>query len=427
MNLEDTLHYLYNRYPVFDRIGGLAYKPGLERVYQLSGFFDNPHQKFKSVHIAGTNGKGSSSHLLASIFMECGYKTGLYTSPHLKQFTERIRINGKEIDGQKVVDFVTTYKDFLEKSNASFFEITTIMAFYFFAEQNVDIAIVETGMGGRLDATNIISPELSLITSISYDHTQYLGHTLQEIAYEKAGIIKHKTPVVISEKEQDTLFTFQNKSDEMDAPLYFADDWVEVLPASSRYDAIKYRIKTETEYHHADCPLQGQYQLKNLKGVICAAHIMAGSWRITKEKISSGIANVLTNTHLKGRWQILKEKPLVICDTAHNVAGIAYCMEQLKKLNAHQLYIIFGFVRDKDISGILKVLPENARYYFSQARIERALQASELQKMCAAENLQGMLIPDVNEALQHALSIASEKDVIFVGGSNFLVAELNEL
>lgn len=428
MNFEETVSFLYARTPVFDRVGASAYKPDLLNIISLLDILDHPENKFKTIHIAGTNGKGSSSHMLASILQTADFKTGLYTSPHLKSFTERIRINGLEVSEEFVVDFVNRIQPHIETIQPSFFEITTAMAFDYFAQQQVDIAVIEVGLGGRLDSTNVITPLISLITNISFDHKDLLGDTLEKIATEKAGIIKKGIPVVISEKQDNIAPVFIRKAKELAAPIFFASPGISAKIEGQRLNIIG---RTAVSYEVHPFPLTGVYQEKNIPGVMKVVELLNKSYpetiNISGDAIIDGLMNVVVNTRLKGRWQTIGEKPLTICDTGHNEAGIELILNQLKREQYKKLFVVFGMVKDKDISGVLKLLPLQATYFFCEAKIPRALPASQLKQQAAIFGLKGEVIPDVNEAIARARNIASKDDMIFVGGSTFVVAELDNL
>lgn len=404
MDYQQTLDYLFSQLPVYQRIGAAAYKIDLNNTVQLCQFLDNPQNKFKSIHVAGTNGKGSTSHMIASVLQEAGYNVGLYTSPHLKDFRERIKINGAMISEEEVISFVENYKTLFEEKQLSFFEWTVGLAFYYFAHQKVDIAIIETGLGGRLDSTNVITPLLSVITNISIDHTQFLGTTIQEIAYEKAGIIKQNVPVIIGETQSEIEEVFIDKAKEKQSPIIFADQ--EVIQ----------------EY---DSDLKGEYQIKNIK--TCVATILTLNqvgWKISEENIKSGLLNSVKNTQLLGRWQILSEKPLIICDTGHNEDGIKEIVKQMGKMSYNTLHFVFGAVNDKSLDKVLSLLPKKAQYYFCQAKIPRAMDVDELIKFAKKFDLVGNRYKSVNYAIEQAKANALPNDLIFVGGSTFVVAEV---
>lgn len=426
---DAAVQFLYDNLPMFQRIGAAALKHDLSNTLKLCAVLGDPQKKFKSIHIAGTNGKGSSSHMLASIFQESGYKTGLYTSPHLKLFTERIRVDGNEISQLFVIDFVNRIKDAIDSIRPSFFEITVAMAFDYFVGNKVDIAIIETGLGGRLDSTNVISPELSLITNIGWDHKEILGDTLEKIASEKAGIIKPGVPVVVSERQEGLDRIFVNTAAMNSSPIVFASDNYAV---AGRFDHGNVELDVvrngEPVINALRLPLQGAYQRKNVAGVLQSVDIMkARSWRISDASLRAGLENVVAKTGLRGRWQILGTDPLKVCDTGHNVDGIRQVVEQIGLQQFRHLHFVLGMVKDKDISAILKLLPKEATYYFCQAKIPRALDAYLLEEECRKNGLNGIAISDVNDAIQMAERQASREDMIFIGGSTFVVAEIENL
>lgn len=399
MTYQETLEYLFVKTPAFQQKGESAYKPGLGNVIELDNYYGNPHKKFKTIHIAGTNGKGSVSHTLAAILQSAGYKVGLYTSPHLKDFSERIRVNGKPISEQYVIDFVREADEIIEKLNPSFFEITTLMAFTYFASEGVDVAVIETGLGGRLDSTNIISPVLSVVTNVSFDHVNLLGDTLEKIANEKAGILKSGIPAVVGEMSLELRPIFTEKTEK----VVFAED---TLGADYEFE------------------LKGYCQEKNKKTILAAAEILKSEFNITEEHIVNGLKNVVELTSLMGRWQKLSTSPLTIADTGHNVAGMQYIVSQIADIKAETKRLVIGMVGDKDITSMLKLLPKDATYYFCNARIPRALPAADLKAKAAEYGLQGSAYASVAEALEAAKHDASENDFIFIGGSNFTVAEI---
>ena len=401
MTYQEVLDWMFIQLPMYQREGKTAFKKDLTNILALSKELDNPEKKFKSIHVGGTNGKGSTSHMLASILQEAGYKVGLYTSPHLKSLTERIRINGDEIPQQKVVDFIVGNTDFLKEHRLSFFEMTVGMALDYFAKEKVDIAIVEVGLGGRLDSTNIIKPEVSTITNIGLDHTQFLGETLQEIAFEKAGIIKEGVPVVIGERQNEVEDVFVNKSTEMDCDIYFASD-------------INVIYKTD---------LLGDYQLNNIKTAVETIHKIKG-FDLSEENISDGLLNVVRNTNFKGRWQILQEKPKIICDTAHNKEGLFYVLNQLKKEKYEKLHIVLGVVSDKKLNEILPLFPKNAIYYFCRPNIPRGMDENILKDTANRYGLVGESFNSVSQAYTESKKNLTEKDILYVGGSTFVVAEI---
>ncbi len=428
MTFQETLDFLYKQLPVFHREGASAYKKDLTRTIQLLEFLGNPHHQFKSIHVAGTNGKGSSSHFLASILQEAGYKTGLYTSPHIKHFGERIKIKGAFIDEQFVIDFVKSIQLILAEIQPSFFELTVAMAFQYFAENKVDIVVVETGLGGRLDSTNVISPLACLITNISYDHADLLGNTLGEIAREKAGIIKKNVPVVISERQKEIENVFIETAKGSDSKISFASDNIIVSKAGYSNDKMLVKVIEADKIYELESGLTGEYQLKNISGVLNLIKVIQNQgFNITTENIRKGISNIITNTGLKGRWQKISDKPLIICDIAHNEAGIAEVLNSIQQLKASQVHIVIGMVKDKDINKVLAILPKHFNYYFSQAHTPRALSSEGLRMKALEYGLKGEVFEDVNMAIEHASSKTSSDDVIVVCGSTFLIAEVEGL
>lgn len=423
MTYQETIEYLFNSTPLFQNVGKDAYKEGLENTLKLDEYFGYPHRTFKTIHVAGTNGKGSCSHTLAAILQSAGYKVGLYTSPHLVDFRERIRVNGEVISKEYVIDFVEQHRSFFEPLHPSFFELSTAMAFNWFAMQKVDVAVIEVGLGGRLDCTNIISPDLCVITNISFDHIQFLGDTLAKIASEKAGIIKPKIPVVIGEIHPETESVFINKSDLESAPIHFAQRESSVQKAIFTPEGgITYHT---TEYPLLKGQLGGYCQVKNTQTILTAVRILQEKgYHIEKEHVYQGFAEVCLLTGLMGRWQILQEQPKMICDTGHNKAGIEYIVKQLSAQEYRQLRIVLGMVNDKDISGVLAMLPKEATYYFTKASVSRALSEEKVKELAQQAGLQGNTYPNVEEAVQAACSEAHPDDLIFVGGSTFIVADL---
>lgn len=388
---------------MYQRIGQAAYKADLKNTNDLMRYLDNPEKKFRSIHVAGTNGKGSVSHMLASVLQEAGYKVGLYTSPHLKDFRERIKIDGKPISEEEVFHFVESNKAFFENHQLSFFELTVGMAFQYFAAQQVAIAVIEVGMGGRLDSTNVIVPEVSVITNIGLDHTQFLGNTLAEIASEKAGIIKKKIPVVIGETQPETKTVFLQKAEENNSKIYFAD---------------------AQNYPSYQLDLKGVCQQKNLKTVLKTLEVLMPDFSVSKEAITKGLHNVIYNTGLMGRWQQLRQNPKVICDTAHNKEGLNYVVQQLSEEQFEKLHIVLGVVSDKDLQSVLPLFPQTAHYYFCKPDIPRGMDASVLRQQAMAFGLSGDVYTSVLKAYESALKAANERDMIFVGGSTFVVAEI---
>lgn len=422
MTYSETLNYLYTQTPAFQQVGGSAYKPGLDNSLRLDAIFDAPHRRYKTIHVGGTNGKGSTSHLLAAVLQQSGYKVGLYTSPHLVDFRERIRVNGKMIPETYVIDFVKKYRADFEPINPSFFELTMEMAFLYFAEQKVDVAIVEVGLGGRLDSTNIISPDLCIITNIGVDHTQFLGSTLREIATEKAGIIKPKTPVVIGESGNDEVKqVFIEKAKSVNASIYFAEQEMNNL-VSKRAD--NGWVFTNDEYKNLPNQLTGFAQEKNAKTVLTAVvQLKKLGYKIPQRAVYSGFEKVIDLTGLRGRWQTLQEKPKTVCDIAHNAHGIRYVTEQLQTEKYMRLHIVFGMASDKDTSTVLSLLPQNAIYYFTKPSVDRGMNEKTLAEQASAFSLQGETYPTVPQAVAAAQKNADENDFIFIGGSNFIVAD----
>lgn len=424
MTYKETIEYLYNQLPVYQQVGGTAYKEGLDNSLALDELFDHPHRKYKTIHVAGTNGKGSTSHLLAAILQQSGYKVGLYTSPHLVDFRERIRVNGEKISKQYIVDFVKYNKHNFEPIEPSFFELTMMMAFKYFADNKVDVAVIEVGLGGRLDSTNIITPDLSIITNISKDHTQFLGDTLEKIAGEKAGIIKKDIPVVIGEASDTIRNVFESTAKGVGAPVIFAEDEhmiKSLVPTASGwlFDTRKFdQIKGQ---------LMGYAQVKNAATVLTAVQeLQRIGYSVNTKAIREGFTYVCEITGLMGRWQILQTNPKIICDTAHNIGGMQYIVEQLANERYEKLHFILGMVNDKDISSVLEILPKNASYYFTKANIPRSLDEKDLARQAEEKSLKGKVFPTVKEAIQAAQQAVAPKDLIFIGGSNFIVADALE-
>lgn len=403
MNYQETIQYLYNSTPVFEHVGASAYKEGLSNSWALDEHFNHPHTKFKTIHVAGTNGKGSCSHTIAAILQAEGYRVGLFTSPHLVDFRERIKVNGDCISQEYVMDFVGNERSFFEPLHPSFFELTTAMAFKYFADSHVDIAVIEVGLGGRLDCTNIITPILSVITNISFDHTQFLGDTLEKIAMEKAGIIKRDIPIVIGETTPETRNVFIQKAKEMNAPIFFAEEYNNPIA------------------NELDFELKGSYQLNNKQTILCAVNHLPLS--ISPSSIKEGLSHVVELTGLMGRWQTIRERPTVICDTGHNVGGWQYLSQQIKSQPCKNLHIVFGMVDDKDIDTVMNMLPTNAIYYFTQAQTKRAIPANIVEEKGKEHHLKGYVFPQVADAYKAALHHANEDDFIFVGGSSYIVAD----
>ena len=423
MNYQETLNYLYNSTPVFEHVGAVAYKEGLQNTLAFDKHFNHPHTNFKTIHIAGTNGKGSCSHSLASILQEAGYKVGLYTSPHLVDFRERIRVNGQCISKERVVKFVEDERDFFEPLHPSFFELTTALAFKYFEEQKVDIAIVEVGLGGRLDCTNIISPILSIITNISFDHTQFLGNTLAKIAGEKAGIIKKGVPVIIGEANEETRPVFQSKAKEVDADIIFAEDNAIVTSSTPIADGgRRYNLSNNSTLIGE---LSGDYQERNMNTILCACNILKQMNIIKNDDIiAKGLSNICKNTGLLGRWQTIQNDPTVVCDTGHNVGGWNYLAPQIKRQQCNQLRIVFGMVDDKDIDSVMCLLPKNAIYYWTQAESKRAIKAERVAELAIKHDLRGEMFDNVEVAYTKALKDSNNDDFVFVGGSSYVVADL---
>lgn len=426
MNYQETLEYLFSQLPMFTRIGSAAYKKDLTNTLALCEVLNNPQHSIKTIHVAGTNGKGSCSHMLASILQEAGYKTGLYTSPHLKDFRERIRINGKMIGEQEIINFVQKYKEPFEAISPSFFEWSFALSLDYFRENQVDIAVIETGLGGRLDSTNIIQPCLSIITNIGWDHMDLLGDTLPKIAFEKAGIIKPKIPVVIGEFNEETYPVFQEKAKQSYSNLILASSVVDLLYFKSAYrlSAFDASFREGMVWKNMVCELPGNYQQKNIVTVITAAiELIKQGFKINEKQIRLGIEHVKSNTNLLGRWQILQQSPLMVADTGHNVDGLKYVIEQIKQQKYNKLHIVFGVVKDKDLQKVLPLLPVEAHYYFTKASLPRALNEKELQQAAIAYGLVGKTYETVEAAKQAALLEAQKEDFIFIGGSTFVVAE----
>jgi dihydrofolate synthase/folylpolyglutamate synthase len=434
LNFQDAVEYLYQQLPMFHRIGAAAYKANLDNINELSELLNHPEKKFKSVHIAGTNGKGSVSNMIASIFKEAGYKTGLFTSPHLKDFRERIRVDGKMIGEDVIISFIEKYKNEFERIKPSFFEWTTAIAFNYFANENVEVAIIETGLGGRLDSTNIIAPELSVITNISFDHMYLLGDTLTKIASEKAGIIKNSIPVVIGERQESVSDVFIQKAFETESEIIFASDNYLAERISNSDDEQSFRIERNGKLFISEMKcLQGYYQEKNICTVLQSIELLKNKFeKLNDESIVAGIENVIINTGLQGRWQVLSIEPLIIADVAHNEAGLKLVLKQVndrmiqqrKKHKDSKLHLVFGMVNDKDPVKVLYLLPKDAQYYFCKANIPRSLDEKELKFMAAEFFLKGECYDSVLSALNAAKHSSGKNDIIFIGGSTFIVAEV---
>lgn len=427
MTYDETIQYLFNSAPLFQHVGGAAYKEGLSTTHILDAHFNHPHNQYKTIHIAGTNGKGSCAHTIAAILQHTGLKVGLYTSPHLVDFRERIRINGEMMPQQYVIDFVEKERSFFEPLHPSFFELTTALAFKYFAEQHVDVAVIEVGLGGRLDCTNIISPILSVITNISFDHTQFLGNTLAQIASEKAGIIKHKVPVIIGECNAETRSVFEHKAHEVEAPILFAEDNKEVL-SSEFSDLYGHKLRHYTTRSFGDIygELTGECQIKNANTILCALHSLSEIFSVTHEDITYAFEHVCEMTGLRGRWQILQERPTIICDTGHNTGGWQYLAHQLAQIatSGNKLHIVFGMASDKDIERVMSTLPHEACYYWTKASVKRATSEQTIANIATKYDLHGKTYSNVAEAYEAAVNNASTNDYIYVGGSSFIVADL---
>lgn len=427
MTYDETIQYLFNSAPLFQHVGGAAYKEGLSTTHILDAHFNHPHNQYKTIHIAGTNGKGSCAHTIAAILQHTGLKVGLYTSPHLVDFRERIRINGEMMPQQYVIDFVEKERSFFEPLHPSFFELTTALAFKYFAEQHVDVAVIEVGLGGRLDCTNIISPILSVITNISFDHTQFLGNTLAQIASEKAGIIKHKVPVIIGECNAETRSVFEHKAHEVEAPILFAEDNKEVL-SNEFSDLYGHKLRHYTTRSFGDIygELTGECQIKNANTILCALHSLSKIFSVTHEDITYAFEHVCEMTGLRGRWQILQEHPTIICDTGHNTGGWQYLAHQLAQIatSGNKLHIVFGMASDKDIERVMSTLPHEACYYWTKASVKRATSEQTIANIATKYDLHGKTYSNVAEAYEAAVNNASTNDYIYVGGSSFIVADL---
>ena len=436
IDYQNTIDYLYSRLPMFSRIGAAAIKNDLHNTQLICTFLGNPENKFKTIHVAGTNGKGSTSHMLAAIFQKAGYKTGLYTSPHLYDFRERIKVNGEMCKKEFVTSFTNRVKPLIEEIEPSFFEITVGMAFDYFAAENCDIAIIETGLGGRLDSTNVIQPMLSLITNIGWDHMALLGNTLEAIASEKAGIIKKETPVVISESIAETKSVFVGKAALENAPIYFSEDFIELEAFENNWDTASFsfshplvQLSNKPLFDakfSISCDLPGKYQAKNLKGVLVACQLLADmGWKLNSSIIQQALVEIKASTGFMGRWECIQSNPRIVLDVAHNEHGIKALLDQIATTKFEQLYIVTGMVKDKDVDAALSLLPKNANYYFTQSHLPRALASKELAEKANALGLQGDIYSDVNIALQSAAAKATDKDLILVIGSVYLVAEVD--
>ena len=424
MSYEETIAWMFTQLPMYQREGKYAYKANLNNTLRLDEHFHHPHESFKTIHVAGTNGKGSVSHMLASILQEAGYHTGLYTSPHLKDFRERIKVDGKMVEKDFVVDFITSNKAFFSELSPSFFEMTVAMAFEYFKYEKVDVAVIEVGLGGRLDSTNIIRPEISVITNISYDHTALLGNSLEAIAKEKAGIIKSGIPAVVGIRDKACDFVFEAQAARMGTQLSFASEHWDI----KRNTDNSYNVKHEKAVflEKLELPLKGYYQSKNLATVLETLKILSesGSFSPNISHIRKGIENTVKNTGLMGRWQILANRPYTVCDTGHNPDGIREIVRQIADIPYRRLHIVFGMVNDKDIDSILRLMPENALYYFCKASIPRAMDAAVLAAKASAYGLQGKVFESVADAYETAKRTADTEDMIYIGGSTFVVAEI---
>ena len=436
IDYQNTIDYLYSRLPMFSRIGAAAIKNDLHNTQLICSFLGNPENKFKTIHVAGTNGKGSTSHMLAAIFQKAGYKTGLYTSPHLYDFRERIKVNGEMCNKEFVTSFTNRVKPLIEEIEPSFFEFTVGMAFEYFATENCDIAIIETGLGGRLDSTNVIQPILSLITNIGWDHMALLGNTLEAIASEKAGIIKKETPIVISESIAETKSVFLGKAKLENASIYFSEDFIELDAFENNWNTASFSFSQPlvhllnsplfNEKFTISCDLPGKYQAKNLKGVLVACQLLADmGWKLNSSVIQKALLEIKTSTGFMGRWECIQSSPRIILDVAHNEHGIKALLDQIATTPFEQLYIVTGMVKDKDIDAALSLLPKNANYYFTQSHLPRALASKELAEKATALGLKGEIYSDVNIAIQTASAKATDKDLILVLGSVYLIAEID--
>ena len=431
MKYQEALDFLFTHLPMFQRVGAAAFKKDLSNTLHLCAHLGNPERRFPTVHVAGTNGKGSTSHALASICSSAGLKTGLYTSPHLKDFTERIRIDGVKMEQKAVATFVETHQDYILERKPSFFEITVGMAFDYFAKEEVDIAIIEVGMGGKFDSTNVISPDLCIITNIGYDHQQFLGNTLPEIAGEKAGIIKPGVPVIIGQSQPVLNYVYRERAVELGAPLIMSGEHYAISDRGADLQKRRFRLEKPAKWQGEDweIDLPGDYQLSNIPGMLAGADWLAKlGYPIRKEHIKAGLANIKKLSGLQGRWQQIGEEPLILCDTGHNKAAWEIIRKQLSTFEGKNLHMVIGMVSDKSIGDVLRLLPNPAKYYFCAAKIPRALPAEELARQAKLEaQLEGEVIPDVREALKAARKAAKKDDLIFVGGSTFVVAELDEI
>ncbi|MBP8992315.1 MAG: bifunctional folylpolyglutamate synthase/dihydrofolate synthase [Bacteroidales bacterium] len=427
MNYQEVIEFMFNSLPMYQRVGAAAYKANLDNTLAFDKITGSPHKKYKTIHIAGTNGKGSVSHSLASILQEAGYKTGLYTSPHLTDYRERIRVNGKKIEESFITEFINSHKNFIKNVKPSFFEMSVALAFKYFELQQVEVAVIEVGMGGRLDSTNIILPELSVITNIGLDHTQFLGNSLAEIAGEKAGIIKQNIPVVIGERQKETEEVFLKKAKEKNSKISFASDnyACKILNSNLKYSSFEVEKKTSDKSYTLNFNLSGKYQEKNLATILeTVDNLRNQGFCISDENVKQGLENLIKNTGFHGRWETLSTEPLTICDTGHNKDGLSYTIEQLLSLEFKKLRFVLGFVNDKNVDEVLKLFPKNAEYYFCKAQIPRALDEKILLEKANLVSINGKSFENVSSAYHAAKKDADKNDVIFIGGSTFVVADL---
>ena len=427
MNYQEVIEFMFNSLPMYQRVGAAAYKANLDNTLAFDKITGSPHKKYKTIHIAGTNGKGSVSHSLASILQEAGYKTGLYTSPHLTDYRERIRVNGKKIEESFITEFINSHKNFIKNVKPSFFEMSVALAFKYFELQQVEVAVIEVGMGGRLDSTNIILPELSVITNIGLDHTQFLGNSLAEIAGEKAGIIKQNIPVVIGERQKETEEVFLKKAKEKNSKISFASDnyACKILNSNLKYSSFEVEKKTSDKSYTLNFNLSGKYQEKNLATILeTVDNLRNQGFCISDENVKQGLENLIKNTGFHGRWETLSTEPLTICDTGHNKEGLSYTIEQLLSLEFKKLRFVLGFVNDKNVDEVLKLFPKNAEYYFCKAQIPRALDEKILLEKANLVSMNGKSFENVSSAYHAAKKDADKNDVIFIGGSTFVVADL---
>lgn len=421
MDYQQTIDYLFNSAPLFQQIGGAAYKPGLQTTETLDAHFDHPHRCYKTIHVAGTNGKGTTAHTLAAVLQLAGYRVGLFTSPHLLDFRERIRVNGEMISEQYVIDFVEQERAFFEPLHPSFFELTTAMAFKYFADSKVDVAVIEVGLGGRLDCTNIIRPEMSVITNISLDHTQFLGDTLAAIASEKAGIIKAGITTIIGETHAETRPVFEAQAEKVGTHLVFAEDAPQVIDV--QVDADGKKVYTTQDWGTLVSELRGDCQVKNTNTILCALKELSKHFHFSAEHVKEAFARVCELTGLRGRWELIQRHPDVVCDTGHNIGGWQYLAQQLSANAYPKVHVVFGMAADKDIDAVLQLLPQNATYYFTRASVKRSLSETEMMEKASRYQLPGAVYPDVRSAYLAARAQAGDQDLIYIGGSNFIVAD----